>query len=98
MQSSENLNISPEAYWCHLEEVAFNPDVHSRLIAQKSRVARLKWLYLAVQTAQSSGGSRLGGTLYVNSPDQAPKLGYVPSARHLGGAHGTAPPPPPPRS
>lgn len=45
------MNLSPKAYWCRWREVAFGPDYHPHLVAQKIRAAGICWLRPAVQTA-----------------------------------------------
>lgn len=47
------LNLSPEAYQPHrLREVAFRPNYHPHLVAQKIRAAGLRWLHLTIQMAK----------------------------------------------
>lgn len=47
----QTLNLSPKAYMQQLQEVAFGPDYHLRLVAQKIRAVGLRWLCPAVQIA-----------------------------------------------
>lgn len=48
----QNLNLIPEAYQQSSQEMEFSQDYHPRLTGQKMRAVNMRWLELAVRSAE----------------------------------------------